>query len=151
MTTSHALRRVPVLRAVHAHRPAVDPVGEVERDEVVDHRRADAAALRRIHPVAEVEDVEGADDASPPAARRARDQAVRSACAAGTTGRRRSAATPSSDASIVRRPARDAGAKATTSCRAGLREPEQRSADVVADARPRMRQGRDVDDDPHGV
>ena len=35
-------RRVAVLRAVHAARPRVHPLGEVQRHEVVDHRRADA-------------------------------------------------------------------------------------------------------------
>ena len=42
---------------------AVTQLGEAQRDEVVDRRRADSRALRWIHPVREVEDVERADDA----------------------------------------------------------------------------------------
>ena len=54
---------VPVLRAVHPLRPPLHPLREAERDEVVDHRRAEPATLRRVHPVAEVEDVECPEDA----------------------------------------------------------------------------------------
>ena len=57
------LRRVRVLRAVHALACGVHPLRMVERNEIVDHRRAHAAPLRRIPPVAEVEDVELADHA----------------------------------------------------------------------------------------
>ena len=47
-----------VLRRVLAPSPRVHPVGVAERDEVVDHRRAQSASLARVHPVGEVEDVE---------------------------------------------------------------------------------------------
>ena len=39
------------------------PLREVERHEVVDRRRAEPGALRRVHPVGEVEDVERAEPA----------------------------------------------------------------------------------------
>ena len=94
ITTSHVRAACAVLRAVHAPRPRVHPLGEVQRHEVVDHRRANAAALRRIHPVAEVEHVEARRRRAPPAGRPTRLHAVRSACAAGTTGSRRSTAMP---------------------------------------------------------
>ena len=56
-------RGVPVLGAVHPLRPALHPLGEAQRHEVVDHRRADPAALRRVHPVDEVEHVDRPEEA----------------------------------------------------------------------------------------
>jgi hypothetical protein len=55
-------RRVRVLRTVHPLRAGRHPLGMVQRDEVVDHRRPDACALRRVHPVAEVQDIEAAHE-----------------------------------------------------------------------------------------
>ena len=55
-----ALRRL-VLRAVHRARPPRRPLREAHRHEVVQHRRADAGALRRRHPLLEVEGVERAE------------------------------------------------------------------------------------------
>jgi hypothetical protein len=54
---------VRVLAGVHRARPAGHPVREVERDEVVDRRRAEAGTLGRIHPIGEVEHVDRADEA----------------------------------------------------------------------------------------
>ena len=53
------LRRLGVLARVHAVGLRVHPVREAEWEEVVDRRRTDASTLWRVHPVGEVEDVEG--------------------------------------------------------------------------------------------
>ena len=122
----------------------------MERHEVVDHRRADTAALRRIHPVAEVEDVEGADDVlerrpaepRPRGAQRMRGRHDRQAPLRSHAVERALDHPPAGPRH--RREGDDV-------VRASLCQAEQRSADVVADARPRMGQRRDVDDDLHGV
>ena len=62
-TRSHVARGVPVLPAVHRPRPRGRPLRMMQRDEVVDRRRAHAGSLRRVHPVREVEHVEGAEEA----------------------------------------------------------------------------------------
>ncbi len=61
----HAARAggVRVLAAVHGTRAAGDPFGEVEGDEVVDRRRPKPGALGWVHPVGEMEDVEGSEEA----------------------------------------------------------------------------------------
>ncbi len=56
-------RGICVLAAVHGTRPAGDPFRKVQRDEIVDRRRPQPGALGRIHPVGEVEHVEGAEEA----------------------------------------------------------------------------------------
>jgi hypothetical protein len=54
---------VSVLGAVHPPGPGVDELRKVKRHQVVDRRCPNALALRRIHPVGEMEDVEWTDDA----------------------------------------------------------------------------------------
>ena len=53
---------VSVLAAVHRSRARGRPLGMMERHEVVDRRRADTRALRRVHPVREVQRVERAEE-----------------------------------------------------------------------------------------
>ena len=106
-----------VLRAVHAPRPRCTHSGwwSGTRSCTIVERRP--AALRRIHPVAEVEDVEARRRRARPADGRAGSRR----CAARARRERPAAAarppTPSSAASIARRPSRLAGANATTSSR----------------------------------
>ena len=54
---------VSVLRAVHPTGAGVDEFRKVKRHEIVDRRCPYARALRRVHPVGEVEDVERAHHA----------------------------------------------------------------------------------------
>ena len=85
--------------------------------------------------------------------RPSRDQAVRQAWANGSAASRSSTGIPSSASGIARCPAGEVGANATTSspvARGRLGEPLQRAADVVVHARPLVREGRDVEGDPHG-
>ena len=126
---------VSVLAAVHRARPRGRPLGMVERHEVVDRRRTHAGALRRVHPVREVQRVERAEEAlrggtAEPAPGRA--DRVRGRAAARCAARRRS---PSSAARIRSGPRRLVGANATISCSPcrGLGEPGERAPDVVPD------------------
>ena len=143
-------RCVAVLRTVHAPRALVYPLGEVQRHEVVHHRRAYTRPLRWVHPVAEVENVERAEHAlrgrpagaAPKRAQRMRrgqdgqplgdvdagECSVDFTPAATTCGRKRNELVLSS-----RR----------------LDEAAQRASHVVANARSLVRQGRDVDNDSH--
>ena len=144
-------RRVRVLGPVHRGRLRRHPLGEAQRHEVVDGRGADAAGLRRVHPVGVVEDVEVAEDAlergaaepapgiAPALRERQRHEAeldvepverTRNRPAAGRARRR--------ERDDLVRPGRR------------LDEPGERAADVVADAGQRMRERADVVDDPHG-
>ena len=144
-------RRVPVLRAVHPHGLAVRPVRKPERDKVVDHRRADAVGLRRVHPVGEVQHVETADEAldrrggraaprRPPGMREREHrqppldlEAVEGALDRSTPGPARGR--PRHDLVVVGR---------------RLDEPAERPEHVVADAGSLVGEGRHVEDDPHG-
>ena len=68
--------------------------GMVERDEVVEHGRAHAAALRRVHPVGEEEARRTRPTRRSTAGRPSRLQAVRSACEAGSGTSRGSTGMP---------------------------------------------------------
>ena len=61
-------RSVTVLRGMHANGASVRPFGKPQGHEVVNRRCAHACALRRVHPIGEVEDVEAPE---PPLSRRA--------------------------------------------------------------------------------
>ena len=143
-------RRVDVLRAVHTARALVHPFRVMQGHEVVHHRRPDAAALGWIHPVAEVQDVETAEQhfrrrragPAPQGAHRMRS--------------RKEGQPPLHSEAQQRRPNRSAstharGREGEHLVHTGRRldDAAQRPAHVVADACPLMRQGRDVDDDPH--
>jgi hypothetical protein len=145
-------RRVAVLGAVHPPGARMDPVGEAERDEVVDHRRADAGALRRVHPVREVEHVEAADE---PLCRRPAETAPRRAP---RVGERQPADAPRNRNPVQRLGdhARSGGARRREGddlvlVSGHLDQTGQRPADVVADARSLMRERRDVERDLHGA
>ena len=136
---------------VHPHGSWVELLGIFERAEIVDHRRAHARPLRRIHPVGEVQDVEAADKSL---RRRATEAAPRASgdvgkghgdelALRGKTVQHLVEQGPAADAD---RPERDELMLAGR----GLRHPSERAEHVVADARPRMREGRDVVRDPHG-
>ena len=145
-------RRVRVLGAVHGGRLRRHPLRKAQRDEVVDGRRADAARLGRVHPVRVVEDVEAAEKAL-------ERGPAEPAPGVAPALRERQRHEPELDVDPVER-ARDrlppGGARGrerddlVRSAR-GLDEPGQRAADVVADPRQRVRQRRDVVDDPHGA
>ena len=139
-------RRVPVLRAVHAHRPPVRPVGEAQRNEIVDRRRADATALRREHPVREVQHVEPAEpalrrwpcDARPrgsPAVRERQDEQP----ALDIDPRQRLLDVPAA----FGRDGREGDHVGAV-----LTQAAQRREHVVADSRARVRERRDVERDP---
>src|SRR5581483_1982241 len=141
--------RVAVLRVVHPAGAALDPLGVPERDEVVDRRRADAAALGREHPVGEVEDVDGAEEALDG---RTREEAP----ALPPEVREREEAEAQLDRDSLERPRDRAEAlRARRSERdelvvagGGFGEAAQRAADVVPDPGARVRQRRDVERDP---
>ena len=108
-------RHVPVLRRVHAARPPLYPLRMAQRHQVVDRRGADPGALRRIHPVGEVEHVDRAEkalDSRPPQAAPPLAPEVREGrnCSETSTG------TPSSAAGMAFIPRGLVGAKATISC-----------------------------------
>ena len=99
--TSHVRAAFGVLRAVHRLRLRGRPLGKAQRHEVVDRRRAHAAALRRVHPVGEVEDVERAERRARAAGRPSRLQASRQRWANGSGDERSSTSRPSSASWIV--------------------------------------------------
>ena len=110
-------RRVPGLVRMHRDGAGRAPLRVVERHEVVEDRRAHAAALRRVHPLAEDEGVQTpreqlhgrpAERGSSRYGARARPAARRAGAPAGM---------PSSAARIARGPRRLVGANATSSCR----------------------------------
>ena len=127
----------------------MNPLREVDRNEVVDHCRAHARTLCRIHPVAEVEDVEVADD-------------TLGGKAAGTTPgrservRRGNQRQLPLDVDSVEGgldgapPSHARGREGNDVVPARLRDPDERAANVVADSGAGVRQRGDVDDDPHG-
>ena len=145
-------RRVRVLGAVHRRRLRRHPLRKAQRHEVVDGRRADAAGLRRVHPVGVVEDVEAAEEALE---RGPAEPAPRVAPAL----RERQRHEPELDVEPVER-ARDrlppGGARRRERDELvlparRLDEPGERAADVVADApSAECDKRRDVVDDPHG-
>ena len=144
------LSRMPVLRAVHTARALVNPVGEVQRHEVVHHRRAHTGALRRVHPITEMENVEAPEHAlrrrpagaTPDRAQRVRRRDDRQSPVDIDAGER--GGDLAASAAAHRRERK----QVVLTC-GRRREAEHRSADVVADARPLVRQGRDVDDNSH--
>ena len=133
---------VTVLRAVHTPSARVHPLGEVDRDEVVHHRRADARPLRRIHPVAEVEHVE----ASHQPLRRRRPGTAPQRAQPVRCGHEREpplhvdAVERRLDRASAARARRRESEKLVLAAR-GLGDAEQRAPDVVADSRARVRQG----------
>ena len=113
--TSQVRAAFAYLRPCIARVRAGHPLGEVERHEVVDRRRAQAGALRRVHPVGEVEHVERRRASARPAASRAatRRCARRARRAASSAAAR--PGIPASASGITRRPSGEVGANATTS------------------------------------
>ncbi len=116
--------------------------------------RARARALRRDHPVGEVNDVDGSDeplnrgaaDRSPRPARGMRERHGRDTPVDREPGQRfvQQPAPPDAD--------RPEGHELVRGrARARLQHSSQSPEDVVADARPRMREGRDVVRDSHGA
>ena len=136
---------------VHAHGSGVKPLREMQRSEIVDHRCAQPRALRRPHPVAEMENVETAQEAlggwpsdgAPGSPCRVREGDRDGAPLSGQSVQR----------CVQQLPAVNAhGAEGDDLVPAAcLEHPGQRTEDVVADARSRMREGRDVVGDPHGA
>src|SRR5439155_20229779 len=126
--------------AVHAHGAGVQALREMQWSEIVDHRRAQARALRRPHPVAEVENVETAEkalggwpsDGAPGSARRVREGDGDRATLRGQSVQRGVQQLPPANA---HGPEDDDLMPA-----ACLEHPGQRTEDVVADARSRMRE-----------
>ena len=134
-----------------APRPALHPLGEAQRHEVVHRRRPHAAALRRVHPVGVVEDVEGAEEplrrrpAGPapglsPGVREGQEAEPRLDRDAGERCRDRLQA--------LRARRREGDDLVLVAGR--LREPCQRAAQVAADPEQGVRERRDVEDDPQG-
>ena len=106
--------------------------------------------LRRVHPVGEVEHVEPAEQ---PLGGGMAGQLQASASHASGQRPRAQLDVDALERLADRAPARGlVGANATISCSPGrgLGEPGERAADVVADARRRMRERADVEGDPHG-
>ena len=144
-------RRVPVLRRVHAARAALHPLRMAQRHEVVDRRRADPSALRRIHPVREVEHVDRAEEALDA-------RPAEPAPALAPEVREGEELERELDGDALERggdrllPLRARGREGDDLVLAGgcLGETRQRPAEVRADPRPRMRERRDVEGDPHG-
>ena len=144
--------RLVRIRGVHAHGPRMQFLGILQRPEVVDHRCAHPGALRRIHPVRELENVEATDEPlgrrpsepAPGPARRVRERDGEKPLFRRHAVQRALEQRAAADAD---RTERDQIALA----RRGLGDPAQRAEDVVADARPRMREGRHVVGDPHGA
>jgi hypothetical protein len=137
---------------MHADGAPMEVLRKTQRAEVVDHRRAKPGALRREHPIAEVHDVEAAEEAfgdrpserSPNAARRVRrDHHDESPVDAQPLERLVHELAP---ANADGSEGDDVVLRAALSDHA-LQGPE----DVVADARPRVRQGRHVIGDSHGA
>jgi hypothetical protein len=137
---------------VHRLGTPVHPFRVVERDEVVDHRRAEPAALRREPPVAEVEDVQSA--------RELLDGRSLHAAPDGPQGVRphRDRQPPLQLDPVQRRldlppPARAREREGDELVLPGrrFRDPGERAAHVVADARPLVGERGDVHDDPHGA
>ena len=110
-----ALDARAVLRPVHASRLPRHPLWMADRDEVVDRRRTESVALRRVHPVREMEDVELSDDTFH-AGRPARLHATRQAWARGSVVRMQSIESPLSASRIRFAPRGPTGANATISC-----------------------------------
>ena len=120
----------------------------MQRHEVVHHRRAQPAPLRRVPPVAEVEDVELADDAldrRPPEPAPERPERVRS-----RHDGQHAVEIHTGEGALDLAPAAYARRREGDDIVAArLDEAEQGAADVVADAGSRVRERRDVDDDSH--
>jgi hypothetical protein len=145
-------RGVLVLARVHRARARSDPLRKVERHEVVDRRRAEPSALRRVHPVREVQHVEGSE---PALCRRVAEPRPRGAPAVRAEERpqaqlHRDAVQRLRDhAPALRRRRRERDhLVAVARCRLG--EAGERASDVVVDARPLVGQRRHVERDPHG-
>ena len=147
-----AVSRLLRIGGVHPHGARVQLLRVFQRPEVVDHRRADAGTLRRIHPVREMEDVEAADE---PFGGRPPEPAPRPP---GRVRERHGHEAPVGRDAVQRlleqRPPADADrSERDELVRAGrrVRHSAQGAEHVVADARPRVREGRDVVGDPHGA
>ena len=123
----------------------------MQRPEVVDHGRADSTALRRLHPVCELQDVEVADEPLGCGTAECRPRAPDYM----TEGNR--------DRLALEREIAECTLEGCTAADAHRTEGDelvvsvhrkhsfQRAEDVVADARSRMRERRDVVGDPHGA
>ena len=141
---------VLVLARVHRASTPGDELRMVQRDEVVDHGRAEAAALRRVHPVGEEKRVDPAEEAF-----RGRVPEPAPGGAEGVRGRKRPQPHRHLDAlergADLARPVNARRRERDELVPAGPRlgHPGKRAADVVPDPRPGMREGRDVDRDPH--
>ena len=143
---------VSVLAAVHRSRPRGRPLRMMERHEVVDRRRAHARALRRVHPVREVQRVERAEE---PLGGRAPEPAP------GGAHRVRERQRPGPDLDVDSRERRADPLRAADARRREgddlvpsggcLGEAGERALDVVPDPEQRMRKRADVERDPHRV
>ena len=148
-------RRVRVLAAVHPPGQRRHPLRVVQRREVVDGRRPQPAALRRVHPVREVEDVELPQRAARPSGSRAGSRRF-STCAtrrpddddALLDGQVRDRFPDTRRARVGRR-RRTRRARAVPPAASAV--PREHPEQVVADPGPRLAQRRDVDDDAHGA
>ena len=143
---------VRVLAPVHRLRALRRPFREADGHEVVDRRGAYAGALRRVHPVGEVEHVEGTEEAlgggtagdaprRPDGVGRGQGPQPQLHVEAGQRG------------ADALRPAQARGRERhdLVAPRGLLQQPCERAADVVAHAGGRVREGADVEGDPHGV
>ena len=144
-------RRVLVLPEVLPARSPVSPLREAQRDEVVDHRRPQPAALARVHPIGKVKDVERACDSldrRPAGPAPESPQEVRRA----GQGRDPPLDVDPLERSLDLRPAARADRRqrnhlVLTASR--LDETPQRAHDVAPDARGRERERGHVDHDAH--
>ena len=143
-------RGVPVLRSVHPACPRLHPLRKAERNEVVDHRRPDAAALGRIHPVGEVQDVDRAEeplDGRPAKPAPSLPPEVREGEEPEPQVDGNPLDCPRDRVQTLRARRREGDDLVLVSGR--VNEAGERAADVVADARPRVGERRDVEGDPH--
>jgi hypothetical protein len=141
---------VPVFARVHRARARGDPLRVTQRNEIVNGRRADAASLWWVHPVAEVEHVEhaeqplrgGSSSDAPARAQRVREGEPDRPELDVETGERGADPLRPFDA---RRRERDDLVLPGGS----LGQAAQRPPDVVPDPEQRVRERRHVEDDPH--
>jgi hypothetical protein len=139
------------LVAVHRTCARRHPLGVQQRHEIVHHRRPDAAALGRHHPVAEVEHVDGADetlDRRPAEAAPAHPEGVRPRQHE-RTGVDRNVRERLADQPAASRACRGECDQLVLAGR-DLCQTGERAMNVVADPGPRVGERADVERDPHG-
>ncbi len=144
------LGRVSVLARVHRPRPRRRPLGVMKGHEVVDRGRAHPGALRRVHPVGEVQGVEGAEEPlrrgkAEPAPGRANGMGERKRPRAELDVDPGEGGADPLRATDARRCERDDLVLAAR----GVDEPAERALHVVPDAEERVAQRAHVECDPH--